>query len=170
MYSLSQVIDLEWMHEGYRLTRKSGAPGIDGVVVADEPDLEANLQSLWYGFAPGVTSYKAPPVRRACIPKADSSERPLGIPTFEDEVAQRAITMMLESIYEQDFYPCSYGFRPGRSANQALQVLRTGFMTRGLRWVLDVDIRKYFDSITRFHTRNFERPSTNGSLTVLYGG
>ena len=77
------------------------------------------------------------------------------VPTFEDKVAQRAIAMVLESIYEQDFYPCSYGFRPGRSAHQALQTLRTGFMTQGLRWVLDVDIRKYFDSISHRHLRAF---------------
>jgi RNA-directed DNA polymerase len=134
------------MQEAYRLTRKSGAPGIDGVVAAEyEAELEGNLQSLLERIYSG--RYQAPPVRRAYIPKADGSERPLGIPTFEDKVAQRAITMVLESIYEQDFYPCSYGFRPGRSAHQALQALRTGFMTQGLRWVLDVDIRKYFDTI-----------------------
>lgn len=133
------------MQEAYRLTRKSGAPGIDGVVAAEyESNPEANLQSLLGRIRSG--SYKAPPVRRAYIPKADGTQRPLGIPTFEDKVAQRAISMVLEAIYEQDFYPCSYGFRPGRSAHQALQALRTGFMTQGLRWVLDVDIRKYLDS------------------------
>ncbi len=152
MYWLSHVIDLEWMQEAYRLTRKSGAPGIDGVIAAEyEAELEANLQSLLGRIHCG--SYKAAPVRRAYIPKADGTERPLGIPTFEDKVAQRAITMVLESIYEQDFYPCSYGFRPGRSAHQALQALRTGFMTQGLRWVLDVDIRKYFDTIPHAQLR-----------------
>ena len=154
LHSLSHVIDLEWMHEAYRLTRKGGAPGIDGVVAAEyEANLETNLLSLLERVRSG--SYKAPPVRRAYIPKADGTKRPLGIPTFEDKVAQRAIAMVLESIYEQDFYPCSYGFRPGRSAHQALQKLRTGFMTQGLRWVLDVDIRKYFDSISHRHLRAF---------------
>jgi len=66
------------------------------------------------------------------------------VPTFEDKVAQRAIVMVLEAVYEQDFLPCSYGFRPGRSAHQALQALRTGFMSHGLRWVIDLDIEKYF--------------------------
>ena len=95
MYSLSHVIDLEWMQEAYRLTRKSGAPGIDGVIAAEyEAELEANLQSLLGRIHCG--SYKAAPVRRAYIPKADGTERPLGIPTFEDKVAQRAITMVLE--------------------------------------------------------------------------
>ena len=164
LYSLSHVIDLEWMREAYRLTRKSGAPGIDGVVAAEyESNLEENLQSLLGRIHSG--SYKAPPVRRVYIPKADGSQRPLGIPTFEDKVAQRAISMVLEAIYEQDFYPCSYGFRPGRSAHQALHTLRTGFMTQGLRWVLDVDIRKYFDSIPYKQLREFlDRRVTDGVI------
>ncbi len=161
LYSLHHVIDLEWMREGYRLTRKSGAPGIDGVVAAEyETNPEANLLSLRDRIHSG--SCKAPPVRRAYIPKADGSQRPLGIPTFEDKVAQRAIAMVLESIYEQDFYSCSCGFRPGRSA---LHALRTGFMTQGLRWVLDVDIRKYFDSIPHSHLRAFlDRRVTDGVI------
>jgi RNA-directed DNA polymerase len=164
LYSLSHVIDQEWMREAYRLTRKSGAPGIDGVVAAEyESNLEVNLQSLLGRIRSG--SYKAPPVRRAYIPKADGTQRPLGIPTFEDKVAQRAISMVLEAIYEQDFHPCSYGFRPGRSAHQALQALRTGFMTQGLRWVLDVDIRKYFDSIPHKQLRAFlDRRVTDGVI------
>jgi len=164
LYSLSHVIDQEWMREAYRLTRKSGAPGIDGVIAAEyESNLEGNLISLLGRIRSG--SYKAPPVRRVYIPKADGTQRPLGIPTFEDKVAQRAISMVLEAIYEQDFYPCSYGFRPGRSAHQALQALRTGFMTQGLRWVLDVDIRKYFDSIPHKQLREYlDRRVTDGVI------
>ena len=111
--SLHHLIDGEWMREAYRRTRKDGATGIDGVTAADyEKDLEANLESLLNRIKSG--SYRAPPVRRHYIPKADGTRRPLGIPTFEDKVAQRAILMMLEPIYEADFLPCSYGFRPGR--------------------------------------------------------
>ena len=146
LFSLHHVIDLEWMQEAYELTRKDGATGIDGVKAADyEANLEAKLLDLLDRIKSG--RYKAPPVRRTYIPKADGSRRPLGIPTFEDKVAQRAIVMVLETIYEQDFRSCSYGFRPGRSAHQALRQLSGVITVRKQHWVLDVDIRKYFDSI-----------------------
>ena len=155
LFTLHHVIDLEWMREAYRLTRKDGAPGIDGVTAKDyEAKLEANLLDLLERIKSG--SYVAPPVRRVYIPKADGSQRPLGIPTFEDKVAQRVIAMVLEPIYEQDFLPCSFGFRPGRSAHQALTALRSALMSRdGLRWVLDVDISKYYDTIQHDHLRAF---------------
>jgi len=152
--TLHHVIDLEWLKEAYRLTRKDGAPGIDGVMAADYAEnLEANLSDLLARIKSG--RYQAPPVRRAYIPKADGSRRPLGLPTFEDKVCQRAIIMVLELVYEQDFFSCSYGFRPGRSAHQALQELRTGFMRHGLRWVIDLDIENYFGSISHSHLRSF---------------
>lgn len=162
--TLHHVIDLEWMKEAYRLTRKDGAPGIDGVTAADyATNLEANLLDLLGRIKSG--RYQAPPVRRAYIPKADGSRRPIGLPTFEDKVAQRAIVMVLEAVYEQDFLPCSYGFRPGRSAHQALHDLRTALMRQGLRWVLDIDIVKYFDSIPHSHLRDFlDRRVTDGVI------
>jgi RNA-directed DNA polymerase len=123
--ALHHVIDLEWMKEAYRLTRKDGAPGIDGVTAAEyAQNLEANLSDLLERIKSG--RYRAPPVRRAYIPKTDGSRRPFGLPTFEDKVAQRAIVILLELVYEQDFLPCSHGFRPGRSAHQALQELHAG--------------------------------------------
>ncbi|BAR54353.1 reverse transcriptase/maturase family protein [Bradyrhizobium diazoefficiens] len=152
--SLHHLIDCEWMLEAYRLTRKDGAPGIDGMMATDyEANLEANLGDLLARIKSG--RYIAPPVRRHYIPKADGTERPLGIPTLEDKVAQRAILLLLEPIYETDFLSCSYGFRPGRSAHDALHALRNGFMEQGLRWVVDVDISKYFDTIDHAHLRRF---------------
>jgi len=152
------------MKEAYRLTRKDGATGIDGVTAAEyAQNLEANLLDLLERIKSG--RYQAPPVRRVYIPKADGSRRPLGIPTFEDKVAQRAIVMVLELVYEQEFLPCSYGFRPGRSAHQALQALRTGFMSQGLRWVIDLDIENYFGSISHSHLRAFlDRRVTDGVI------
>jgi hypothetical protein len=136
---------MNWMKEAYRLTRKDGAPGIDGVTATIyEANLEANLRDLLDRIKSG--RYQAPPVRRAYILKADGTQRPLGIPTFEDKVAQRAVAMVLEAVYEQDYLPCSYGFRPGRSAHQALRTLRDAIWGQRLYWVLDIDVRKYFDS------------------------
>jgi group II intron reverse transcriptase/maturase len=164
LFSLHHVIDLEWMKEAYRLTRKDGATGIDGATAADyEANLEANLTGLLDRIKSG--RYQAPPVRRTYIPKADGTQRPLGIPTFEDKVAQRAIVMVLEAVYEQDFWPCSYGFRPGRSAHGALRELYSVITRRGQHWVLDVDIRKYFDSIPHHHLRAIlDRRVTDGVI------
>src|SRR6267154_5453670 len=164
LFSLHHVIDLEWMVEAWRLTRKDGASGIDGMTAADyEANLQANLLDLLERLKSG--RYQAPPVRRTYIPKADGTPRPLGIPTVEDKVAQRAIVMVLEAVYEQDFLSCSYGFRPGRSAHQALQSLRNACMDERLRWVLDVDIRKYFDTISHQHLRAFlDQRDTDGVI------
>ena len=160
--TLHHVIDLEWMKEAYRLTRKDGAPGIDGVTAADYAEnLEANLLGPPGAHQVGpLPSTAGPP---GIHPQGGAgSLRPLGLPTFEDKVAQRAIVMVLEAVYEQDFLPCSYGFRPGRSAHQALQGLRTGFMSHGLRWVIDLDIEKYFDSIPHSHLRAFLDQTSHG--------
>ena len=165
--SLHHLIDLDWMFEAYRLTRKDSAPGIDGVVAAEyEASLEVNLVDLLARIKSG--RYRAPPVRRHYIPKADGTKRPLGIPTLEDKVAQRAILMLLEPIYEADFLPCSYGFRPGCSAHDALRALRDGFMEQGLRWVVEVDISKYFDTIDHAHLRRFlDRRVTDGVVRKM---
>jgi RNA-directed DNA polymerase len=152
LFSLSHVIDFEWMREAYIRTRKDGATGIDGVTAKDyEVNLEANLRDLLERIKSG--RYKAPPVRRTYVPKSDGSQRPLGIPSFEDKLAQRAVAMVLEAVYEQDFLSCSYGFRPGRSAHQALREIWGATMVRKQRWVIDVDVRKYFDSISHYHLR-----------------
>lgn len=145
--SLAHHIDLEFLREAFRRTRKDGAVGVDGQTGKDyEEGLEENLQSLLDRFKSG--RYKAPPVRRTYVPKGDGKkERPIGIPTFEDKVLQRAVSMVLEAVYEQDFRPCSYGYRPGRSAHQALEDLWRGLMTMRGGWVLELDITAFFDSL-----------------------
>ncbi|MDE0241695.1 MAG: group II intron reverse transcriptase/maturase [bacterium] len=152
--TLHHYIDRDWMRRAWNLTRKDGATGVDGVTAAEyEKELEANLLDLMNRIKSG--SYRAPPVRRHYIPKPDGRQRPLGIPTLEDKVAQRAIAMVLEPIYETDFLPCSYGFRPGRSAHDALDELRAGLGKHSLRWVIDADVESCFDSIDHKHLREF---------------
>jgi RNA-directed DNA polymerase len=111
--SLNHYLDHEWVRYAYECTRKDGAVGVDGQTAEEyAANLEQNLLSLIDRLKSG--RYKAPPVRRHYIPKSDGSgERGLGIPCFEDKIAQRAIVMLLEPIYEQDFLDCSFGFRPG---------------------------------------------------------
>jgi group II intron reverse transcriptase/maturase len=152
--TLSHLIDVEFLREAYRRTRKNGAKGVDGRSADDfAADLEENLQSLLERFKSGT--YKAPPVRRVHIPKGGGKTRPIGIPTFEDKVLQRAVAMVLAAVYEQDFMDCSHGFRPGRSPHSALEELRQAMMNRHGGWVLEVDITKYFDSIDPKHLRGF---------------
>jgi RNA-directed DNA polymerase len=149
--TLAHHIDIDWLHEAYRRTRKDGAVGVDGQTAADyAADLEGNLRSLLDRAKSG--RYQAPPVRRVHIPKGTGSEtRPIGIPTFEDKVLQRAVSMVLEAVYEQDFLDCSYGFRPGRSAHQALDALWHRLMEVGGGWVVEIDIRKFFDALDHRH-------------------
>jgi len=144
--TLAHHIDLDWMREAYRRTRKDGAVGVDGQTAAEyEANLEGNLRSLLDRAKSGT--YKAPPVRRVYIPKSDGTKRPLGIPTLEDKILQRAVAMVLEAVYEQEFLDCSHGFRPGRSAHGALEDLRNQMMEMHGGWVVELDIRKYFDTI-----------------------
>lgn len=145
--NLAHHVDLELLREAYRRTRKNGAPGIDRVTAEEYgQNLESNLQSLLERMKSG--QYKAPPVKRVHIPKDDKGNtRPIGMPTFEDKVLQRAVAMVLETIYEQDFSDCSFGYRPGRSAHQALEVIRRTLKEMKGGWVLEVDIKDFFGSI-----------------------
>lgn len=168
--SLAHHIDLHWLHEAYRRTRPDGAPGVDGQTLRDyTANLGENLRSLLERAKSGT--YQAPPVRRVHIPKGTGSEtRPIGIPTFEDKVLQRAVVMVLEAVYEQDFRDCSYGFRPGRSAHQALDSLWKQTMGMGGGWVVEVDIRKFFDTLDHAHLRELLRQRIrDGVLLRLIG-
>jgi group II intron reverse transcriptase/maturase len=169
--SLNHHIDMHWLREAYRRTRKDGAVGVDGQRAADyKANLEDNLHSLLERAKSGT--YKAPPVRRVYIPKGGSTTetRPIGIPVFEDKVLQRAVVMVLEAIYEQDFCDCSYGFRPGRSAHDALNGLWQQTTLSGGGWILELDIRKFFDELDHSHLREFlRRRVRDGVLLRLIG-
>jgi group II intron reverse transcriptase/maturase len=168
---LSHHMDLEWFVEAYRRTRKNGALGIDGQSAQEYAEnLEENLRSLLDRAKSG--RYRAPAVRRVHIPKdAEGKEtRPIGIPTFEDKVLQRAVAMSLEPVYEQDFLDCSYGFRPRRSAHQAIAAVRSSLMGMGGGFVIDLDIRKYFDTISHQHIQSiFRKRVRDGVLVRLIG-
>ena len=154
--SLAYLLDIDWLREAFYRTRQDGAPGVDGQTWTEyAKNLEANLPSLLDRAKSGT--YRAPPVRRVYIPKAGSrtETRPIGIPTLEDKVLQRAVVMLLEPIYEQDFAAGSYGFRPGRSAHQALEDLWQRTMDSRGGWILEVDIRKFFDTLDHAHLREF---------------
>jgi retron-type reverse transcriptase len=132
------------LRRAYWAISPKAAPGVDGVTwAACRQDLDANLQDLHERVQQG--RYRASPGRRACIPKADGRQRPLGIATLEDKIVQRAVVEVLNAIYEADFRGFSYGFRPGRGPHQALDALAAGVMRRRVNWVLDADIRDFFE-------------------------
>lgn len=146
--SLHHYLDEEWLAEAYRCLKTKSAPGVDGVTVEDYgKELRSNLEQLRERVLQG--SYRSPSVRRVWIPKGpDRTERrPIGIPTTEDKVLQRAVQMVLEPLYEPIFREGSYGFRPGRSPHMALEALWRSIMNMGGGWVLDVDVRKFFDTL-----------------------
>ncbi|WP_437597977.1 group II intron reverse transcriptase/maturase [Sorangium sp. So ce590] len=148
--TLAHHIDLDWMREAYRRTRKDGAPGVDRQTAEQYAEqLEDNLRSLLERAKAGT--YRAPPVRRVHIPKGNGETRPIGIPIFEDKILQRAVAMVLEAVFEQDFLDCSYGFRPGRSAHRALASFWDKAMEMAGGWVIEVDIRRFFDTVDRQH-------------------
>jgi len=145
------------LHEAWeRVRRNRGAAGVDGesIKAVEERGVEAFLEGIRADLVAG--RYRHHPVRRRYIPKGDGKQRPLGIPTVRDRVVQAAAKLVLEPIFEADFRPCSYGFRPGRNATQALEAIREAG-NRGLNFVLDADIRKFFDTIDQ------------GKLMVLVG-
>jgi RNA-directed DNA polymerase len=144
---LHHVYHVEHLRAAYHALKRDAAPGIDGETW--EPygqALEANLADLAGRLKRGA--YRARPVKRTYIPKADGRQRPLGIPTLEDKLVQRATVEVLNAIYETDFLGFSYGFRPGRSPHQALDALYAGLLTRKVNWVLDADIRGFLDAAT----------------------
>ena len=143
---LHHVYDRERLRTAYLGLKREATPGIDGESWHHYAEhLEANLQELSARLKRGA--YRAKPVRRAYIAKADGRQRPLGVPALEDKIVQRAVVEVLNAIYEMDFLGFSYGFRPARSAHQALDALAVGITTRKVNWVLDADIRSFFDTL-----------------------
>ena len=143
---LHHIYDINRLRVAYLALQREAAPGVDGETWQHYGEArEANLQNLADRLKRGA--YRAKPVRRVYISKEDGRQRPLGVPALEDKVVQRATVEVLNAIYETDFLGFSYGFRPGRSQHDALDALYTGLLTKKVNWVLDVDIRGFFDAI-----------------------
>jgi group II intron reverse transcriptase/maturase len=140
------VYNVDRLKEAYLGLDRHAAAGIDRVTwEAYGEDLEANLEDLSARLKRGA--YRAKPVRRVHIPKADGGRRPIGVPVLEDKIVQRTVTEVLNAIYEVDFVGFSYGFRPGRSPHHALDAVTVGIETKKVNWVLDADIRGFFDAM-----------------------
>lgn len=144
--SLSRLLDRGMLRESFHALKRKAAPGIDGVThAAYAEDLEANLADLEKRLAEG--RYRATPVKRRWIPKSGGKLRPLGIPVLEDKIVQHAVRRILEAIWEEDFHDESIGYRPGRGARQGSQELREALQGGGYRWVVEADIRSFFDHV-----------------------
>jgi group II intron reverse transcriptase/maturase len=144
---LHHIYNLDTLRMAYFSLKKEAAPGVDGETWRHYGEsLEDHLQDLSHRLKRGA--YRAQPVRRVYIPKADGRQRPLGVTALEDKIVQRAAVEVLNAIYETDFLGFSYGFRPGRSQHQALDALYTGLLTRKVNWVLDLDMRNFFGELS----------------------
>jgi len=146
--ALLHHVTADLLREAFYALKRTAAPGVDGLRWADyEAELEENLQDLHARVQRGA--YRALPVRRRYIPKPGGKQRPLGIAALEDKIIQRAVVAVLNAIYEQDFLGFSYGFRPRRSPHQALDALAVGICTTPVNWIVDADIRSFFDSLSQ---------------------
>jgi len=144
--ALLHHVTVDLLREAFLALKRQAAPGVDGTTWQDyEVDLEINLQDLHHRVHRGT--YRAKPVRRRFIPKSDGRQRPLGVTALEDKIVQRAVVRVLNAIYEEDFLGFSYGFRPGRSQHDALDALAVGIHAMRVNWILDADIRSFFDRI-----------------------
>jgi len=154
--SLAHLLTPEFLKESFRKLNPRAAPGIDGVTMeVFGANLDVEVDRLWLELRTG--RYRASPVRRVYIPKANGKLRPLGIPTVRDRTVQRAVAAILNAVYEPYFRDVSYGFRPGRSTHDALGSLRRTINRSPIRWVVDADIEAYFDTVSHRWLMDFLR-------------
>ena len=170
LVTLHHHIDMEWMREACKKIKPGTSPGVDEQTLAMYTEnLEHNLQDLRERAISG--RYVAPPVKRVYIPKGNGREqRPIGIPTVEDRILQRAVLQVLEPVFETDFYDFSYGFRPRKSQHDAIDYLWKQIGKKKIGWLIDIDIRKFFDTIDHQHLRTFLRQRVqDGVILRLIG-
>src|SRR5438445_2034325 len=168
-FSIAHLITPEALEAAFRSLRKAASAGVDGVTHEEyEANAGRNVRQLHQRLTDGT--YQAQPLRRVYIPKEDGKQRPISIPALEDKIVQKAGVNLLNAIYEQDFLDCSYGFRPGRGQHQALEEVGRVLCTRPMGWVLEIDIRSYFDSIVRSAlVEMIEKRVSDGSVLRLIG-
>jgi len=168
-HSLAHLIDVPALERAYRRIRKDGAVGVDGVTKEQYGQkLQGNLENLHERLK--AKRYRHQPIRRVHIPKDKGKTRPIGISAFEDRVVQDAVREVLQAIYEQDFLDCSYGFRPGRNAHDAIRALDQVVHRGEVNWVLEADIVTYFDSLDRTELMKLiQIRVADGSLLRLIG-
>jgi len=168
-HSLAQLIDVPALARAYRRQRQGAAVGVDGVTKEEYgKDLEARLQDLHARLR--SKRYRHQPIRRVHLPKGKGKTRPIGISAFEDKLVQDAVREVLEAVYEQDFLPCSYGFRPGRSTHDALRTLDRVVHQGEVSWILEADVVSFFDSVNRTALlKMLQTRVADGSLLRLIG-
>lgn len=167
--SLIHRMDEDFLREAFYELRRDGAPGLSGITVKDyEKDLEANLADLHERLR--TRGYEAPPIKRVWVDKDNGKKRPIGLVEIEDKIVQKAVSMLMGAVFEQDFQPISYGFREGRNAHDALAYLREQCMTHGIRWIYDADITGFFDNLDWGWLRDFiKRRINDGGIHWLIG-
>lgn len=167
--TLMHHIDVDFLFEAFRRTRKDASPGVDGVTAQEYArNLGENLRSLHARMRSG--QYKAPPVKRTWLEKEGGKQRPIGMPAFEDKVVQRAVAMLLGAVYEQDFRDFSYGFRPGRNPHQALRALREQCLAQNTGWIVDADVSGFFDNLDHGCLRDILRRRVNDGGVLRFVG
>jgi group II intron reverse transcriptase/maturase len=167
--SLMYLVDEEFLKEAYRETRKDAAPGLDGVTAQEYAEnLDENLQKLSERMRAG--QYRAPAVKRIWLEKENGKKRPIGIPEFEDKIVQRAVSMLLGAVYEQDFYDFSHGFRPGHNPHQALAEIWKQCMGMNIGWVLDADVSGFFDNLSHNQLQDILKQRVNDGGVLRYIG
>jgi RNA-directed DNA polymerase len=166
-FSIAHLITTEALEAAFRSLRKAASAGVDGVTYEMyEANVGENIRQLHRRLKDGT--YQAQPLRRIYIPKEDGKQRPISIPALEDKIVQKVAVEILNAIYESDFLDCSYGFRPGRSPHQALDELRADISRRPTEWILEIDIKAYFDSIVREQLMEMiEKRISDGSILRL---
>lgn len=168
-HSLAHLIDVELLAGAFGRLRNDAAVGVDGITKEHYgQELESNLKDLHERLR--TKRYRHQPIRRVHIPKEKGRTRPIGISTIEDKVVQNALRTVLEAVYEQDFLDCSYGFRPGRSAHDAVRALTRAVGVGEANWILEFDIASFFDSVSRSHlSQMLQRRVADGSMLRLVG-